>query len=70
MSPTAKLNQILTRASLSFRSVPVDYTLMSAGMNWPSMDVGETATQAQQQHRSGPLTPLRRAARWARKIRR
>lgn len=45
---------------------------MSAGMNWPSMDMGEATIthQAQQQHRSGPLNPLRRAARWARKIRR
>eukprot|EP00545_Synedropsis_sp_CCMP1620_P004108 CAMPEP_0119021308 /NCGR_PEP_ID=MMETSP1176-20130426/25728_1 /TAXON_ID=265551 /ORGANISM="Synedropsis recta cf, Strain CCMP1620" /LENGTH=82 /DNA_ID=CAMNT_0006975879 /DNA_START=351 /DNA_END=599 /DNA_ORIENTATION=- len=58
------------RRTVYEKYVPVDYTLMSAGTNWPSMDSDETMTQTQQpRHRLGPLTPLRMAARWARKIR-
>lgn len=47
-------------------SISPEYTLISAGRDWPSMDA-ETNVETQIQMRAGPLKPLRVAARWARR---
>lgn len=48
-----------------------DYTLISAGIDWPTYESiatrAATVEQQQRQDRMGPLGPIRKAARWVRR---
>jgi len=49
-----------------YNDSPKEYNFLSPGDDWPSsFDIVEEA-QKQQQQRSGPFSPIRRAAKWAR----
>ncbi|KAI2491239.1 hypothetical protein MHU86_23316 [Fragilaria crotonensis] len=53
------------RGKRVYEDVPYDYTLISAGNNWPSYDSSGSPSK---QQRVGPLGPIRKAARWVRRL--
>lgn len=59
-----KSRHFLTKQSIPNYSADSEYTLMTAGSDWPTMESLSELDAMPHLKRSGPFNPIRRAARW------
>eukprot|EP00547_Thalassionema_nitzschioides_P001007 CAMPEP_0194207916 /NCGR_PEP_ID=MMETSP0156-20130528/6534_1 /TAXON_ID=33649 /ORGANISM="Thalassionema nitzschioides, Strain L26-B" /LENGTH=120 /DNA_ID=CAMNT_0038934787 /DNA_START=150 /DNA_END=515 /DNA_ORIENTATION=- len=52
------------KGRIVYEDTPSEYTLMTAGSDWPTMESLSQSEAPTKIKRSGPLNPIRKAARW------